>query len=118
MTDDERLIALIDNELDPEARRLLSARLAEDEALRARFESRRRSRDRLGAAFDALLKEAPVERLAAALPGIAPAPPPARARFRWAELAAGFAVGVLAARALASMTLGRGESESEDWPTP
>ena len=36
MTDDERLIALIDNELDEDARTSLLARLAQDEALRAR----------------------------------------------------------------------------------
>src|SRR5271165_354056 len=116
MTDDVELIALIDNELEPEARARLTARLAEDEALRARFEALRQSRDRLASAFDALLDEAPVERLAAALPKTAPAPPAPRARFRWAELAAGFVVGVLVAGALAWFTLGRVEGESkEDW---
>ena len=64
MTDeDQELVALIDNELDEERKTRLLARLAEDPALRARYEALRDAGAPIGAAFDTLLAQAPVARL-------------------------------------------------------
>jgi anti-sigma factor RsiW len=68
MAEDEELVALADNELDEEARKTLLARLAQDEALRARFNALRKSRAEILADCDSLLAQAPVTRLCAALP--------------------------------------------------
>ena len=69
MTDeDQELVALIDNELDEDRKNRLLARLEEDPALRARYEALRDAGAPIGAAFDALLAQAPVARLSAALP--------------------------------------------------
>ncbi len=111
MTDDERLIALIDDELDDEERVNLSARLVADEPLRARFEALSRSREELASALDALLDQAPVERLRAAIPP-AGAARGRRTRFPWLELAAAFVLGLVIAGAAAWMTLGR---SAETW---
>ena len=99
MTDDERLIALIDNELDEDARTSLLARLAQDEALRARADALREARGRLLASFDSLLEQAPLARLRAALPPLEAAVRPASRRpsFAWRDLAAGFAIGLIVA---------------------
>jgi anti-sigma factor RsiW len=116
MTDDEELIALIDNELDDEARASLTGRLAEGGALRDRYDALRRSRDALASAFETLLGQAPVERLRATLPPAAAASPARRARFGWMELAAAFVVGAIVAGAAIWIAFGRGEGESaEDW---
>jgi anti-sigma factor RsiW len=104
MTDDDaKLVALIDNELDESSRNALLARLAEDEQLRRRYDELRAAGEPIGAAFDALLQQAPVARLRAALPSGRPVFEPARrsARIAWRELAAGVAIGLLAAGALA-----------------
>ena len=45
--DEERLAALIDNELDDDEKAKLLERLAQDEALRDRLAALRRDRDRL-----------------------------------------------------------------------
>ena len=66
--DEERLAALIDNELDEDEKSALLARLAQDEALRKRLEALRQDRARLVASFDALLEQAPLARLRAAIP--------------------------------------------------
>ena len=69
MTDDDaELVALIDNELDESRRAALLARLGADERLRQRYEELRQTTSPLAASFDALLGEAPVARLRAALP--------------------------------------------------
>ena len=68
MTDDEALVALIDNELDEATRGGLLARLGQDEALRHRLEALRQSRAEIVATFDALLEQAPLARLRASLP--------------------------------------------------
>ncbi len=73
--DDGRLAALIDNELDQESKARLLARLAQDEALRERLEELRRDRARLVTAFDALLEQAPLAKLRAAIPQADAGPP-------------------------------------------
>ncbi len=68
LDDDERLTALLDNELGEDEKSALLERLAQDESLRQRLDVLRRDRDRLIASFDALLGQAPLERLHAAIP--------------------------------------------------
>ena len=116
--DDERLAGLIDNELDEDERSALLERLAQREALRSRLAAIRRDRDRLVASFDALLGQAPLERLRAAIPA-AEAEPPApqkRGSFAWLELAAGIAVGLLLAGAASWVGFGVGSrGERDNW---
>ena len=79
--DDAQLVALIDDELDEEAKGRLLAQLAADEGLRQRYEALREAGAQMASSFDALLEAAPLSRLSAALPSEAvarPAPPPAR----------------------------------------
>ena len=99
--DEERLAALIDNELDEDEKSALLARLAQDEGLRNRLEALRQDRARLVASFDALLAQAPLARLRAAIPTAdAELPPhPKRASIGWLELAAGIVIGLLLAGA-------------------
>jgi anti-sigma factor RsiW len=119
MTDeDQELVAMIDNELDEERRSRLLARLEKEPALRARYEALRDAGAPIGAAFDALLVQAPLARLRQAIP---PETAVRRAPRRFAglafrELAAGFVIGLLAAGAAAWLTLGaqRGD-EDGDW---
>jgi anti-sigma factor RsiW len=106
--DDAELIALIDNELDEEAKGRLLARLAEEEGLRKRYEALRETGAPIAASLDALLDNAPLPQLRAALPSVGAA----RAG-RWPfsgvalrDLAAGFVVGLLAAGAAAWVALG------------
>ncbi len=66
--EDAEIVALIDNELDKDARARLLARLAADEALRKRYEALREARAPIVAALDALIEKAPLSRLRAALP--------------------------------------------------
>ena len=66
--DDERLAALIDNEIAEDETNALLGRLAQDEGLRERLAALRKDRDRLVTAFDALLGQAPLARLLAAIP--------------------------------------------------
>ncbi len=119
MTDDEeRLAALIDNELDGDEKAKLLERLAQDEALRDRLAALRRDRDRLAASFDALLGEAPLERLRAAIPAADAAPPAPRKRgsIAWLEFAAGIAFGFLVAGAAFWLGFGPGSrDEQDDW---
>jgi anti-sigma factor RsiW len=116
--DDAELVALIDNELDESSRTALLARLAADERLRQRYEELRQTGAPLAASFDALLGQAPLARLRAALPADEP---PRRQSGRFArialrELAAGVAIGFLAAGAAiwAASTFGP-LNEREDW---
>jgi anti-sigma factor RsiW len=102
MTDDDaELVALIDNELDGSEKTALLARLAADERLRQRYEELRQTGPALAASFDALLDEAPVDRLRAALPAHAVSPRPSwrLGGIALRELAAGIVIGLLAAGA-------------------
>jgi anti-sigma factor RsiW len=115
MTDDEALVALIDNELDEATRANLLARLAPDEALRGRLAALRQSRAQIVAAYDSLLEQAPLMRLRASLPpldnALARAP---RRPFSGRDLAAGIAVGLLLGAA-AAVGFGLSEKEEADW---
>jgi anti-sigma factor RsiW len=116
MTDDEALLALIDNQLGETAREELLARLEQDEAMRERFEALRRSRPQIVAAFDSLLEEAPLARLRASLPplggGVVGARP--RPAVSWWSLAAALAVGLVLGAA-AAVGFGFSEKEESDW---
>jgi anti-sigma factor RsiW len=118
MTDDDaELVALIDNELDQSSRDALLARLATDEQLRRRYEELREAGAPIAASFEALLGQAPVARLRAAIPANEPLRQPSR-RFAFRELAAGFVIGLLAAGAAAWIALGSGLlGERKDWRT-
>ncbi len=116
--DEERLAALIDNELDEDEKAKLLERIAQDEALRDRLAALRRDRERLVASFDALLGEAPLERLRAAVPVVGAAPPAPRKRgsIGWLEFAAGIALGFLVAGAALWVGFGPGSrDERDDW---
>ena len=115
--DDIRLVALIDGELDKESRRDLLARMERDEGLRLRYERLRDGPASIAAAFDSLLKQAPVERLRAALP---PETSPARGRwfapgFALRELAAGFVAGLIVAGAAAWIAFALAPGDEDDW---
>src|ERR1700739_2265754 len=69
---DSELVALIDNELEGDARASLLARLAEDEAMRKRYDALREAGRLMVIALDALLQEAPLPPLRACLPPEAP----------------------------------------------
>ena len=66
--DDAELVALIDNELDESRKIALLARLAADEQLRRRYDELREAGAPIAASLDALLEQAPLARLRAALP--------------------------------------------------
>ena len=116
MTDDEALVALIDNELDKATRRGLLARLEQDEALRGRLEVFRQSRAQIAAAYDSLLEQAPLARLRASRPplGSAPSDAPPRPARSWRNLAAGLVVGLVLGAAAAAIGFRLSEQE-EDW---
>jgi anti-sigma factor RsiW len=117
---DAELVALIDNELDEGRRTALLARLAADFGLRQRYEKLRQTSVPLAASFDALLEQAPLVRLRAALPANKPIRRPlsrfAGVAFR--ELAVGLVIGALAAGVVlwAASTLGLFDGR-EDWRT-
>jgi anti-sigma factor RsiW len=116
--DDAELVALIDNELDESRRNALLARLAADERLRQRYEQLRQTSAPLAAAFDALLEQAPLARLRAALPAGEPVRQRSRrfAGIALRELAAGVFIGLLAAGAAVSAASTFGLfGEREDW---
>jgi anti-sigma factor RsiW len=116
--DDAELVALIDNELDEEAKGPLLARLAEDEELRKRYKALRDAGDSIAASLDALIENAPLPRLRAMLPSAEAA----RAG-RWPfssiallDLAAGFVLGLLAAGATAWVALSAAPTDDrDDW---
>ena len=103
MTDhdhDSELVALIDNELEGDTRARLLARLAEDEAMRKRYDTLREAGRLMVIALDALLQEAPLPQLRACLPpGHRRAPSARFAGIVLRGLAAGMAVCLLAAGA-------------------
>jgi anti-sigma factor RsiW len=116
--EDAEIVALIDNELDNQARARLLARLAADEALHKRYEALREAKAPIVAAFDALLEGAPLSRLRAALPPEsvprAASRPFARTVFR--DLAAGIIGAFLGAGAAAWIALSAApRGEPEDW---
>lgn len=118
--DDAELVALIDNELDDSRRNALLARLTADEALRQRYDALRQTSAPLAASFDALLEQAPVARLRAALPSDKPIRL-RRTRFggiALRELAAGLVVGGIAVGAAiwAASSFGLFDGR-EDWRT-
>src|ERR1700733_7281027 len=118
--DDAELVALIDNELDESRRAALLARLAADEWLRQRYEELRRTGAPLAASLDELLTQAPLARLRAALP--AEEPPRQQSRrssgIALRDLAAGIAIGILAAGGAAWVALSLGLlRERQDWRT-
>jgi anti-sigma factor RsiW len=113
--DDAELVALIDNELDEGSRTALLARLAADEGLRRRYEEFRQTGAPLAASLDVLLGQAPLARLRAALPVDSPVRQP---RIAPRDLAAGVAIGILAAGAAAWVALSLGLlRERQDWRT-
>jgi anti-sigma factor RsiW len=117
--DDTELVALIDNELDESSRNALVARLAGDERLRHRYDELRAAGAQIGPALDALLSQAPLARLRAALlpEGASVRRPPGRfAGIALRELAAGIAIGLLVAGAAAWLVLSSGLlGERGDW---
>jgi anti-sigma factor RsiW len=117
--EDAELAALIDNELDPDARSRLLASLEEDTALRKRYERLQETDGLVTRTLDDLLRSAPLDRLRAAMPK-AEASPIARRRSGRTVLpfAAGIVVGFMAAgiAAWAALTFAPQE-EREDWRT-
>jgi anti-sigma factor RsiW len=116
--DDAELVALIDNELDEEAKGPLLALLSEDEGLRKRHEALRDAGNSIAASLHALIDNAPLPRLRAMLPSAQ-----AAHAGRWPfsnialrDLAAGFVLGLLAAGAAAWVTLSAAPSDDrDDW---
>jgi anti-sigma factor RsiW len=120
MTDeDAELVALIDNELDESSRDALLARLATDEGLRQRYDELRAAGAPIAASLEKLLGQAPLERLRAAIPADGPArqPRPGRSSgFALRDLAAGIAIGLLAAGAAAWVAMSAGLfGEPDNW---
>lgn len=118
--DDAELVALIDNELDESSRTALLARLAADEQLRQRYDELRQTGAPLAASLDALLGQAPLARLRAAIPANeARRQPSGRfAGLALRELAAGVVIGLLAASAVAWAAWSFGLlGGREDWRT-
>ncbi len=119
MTDeDAELVALIDNELDESTRAALLARLATDERLRQRYDELRAAGAPIAASLDELLRQAPLERLRAAIPVDRPArqPPGRFSGHGLRQLAAGIAIGLVAAGAAAWIALSFGLiGERDDW---
>jgi anti-sigma factor RsiW len=116
--DDAELVALIDNELDPSSRDALLGRLAADERLRRRYDELRAAGAPIAASLDALLGQAPLARLRAALPVGNPVrrPPGRSSGIALRDLAAGIAIGLLAAGAAVWVALSVGLlRERENW---
>jgi anti-sigma factor RsiW len=117
--EDAELVALIDNELDPQASSRLLARLKEDAPLRKRYEMLLETGAEIATAFDELLRSAPVERLRAAIPKAEASPNVPRLFSSTVRaLAAGIVIGFLAAgiTAWAAVRLSPNEAE-DDWRT-
>ena len=121
MTDeDAQLVALIDNELDEGSRGALLARLATDERLRQRYDELRAGGAQIAASLEELLGQAPLERLRAAIAadGSVRQPPGRFAGNGLRQLAAGIAIGLLAAGAVAWVAASFGLlEEPDDWRT-
>lgn len=116
--EDEMLVALLDGELDEGRRASLLKRLEEDPVSRARYEALRDAGAPLGAAFEALLSQAPIAQLRRALPLEIPVRrrPGPFAGMALRDLAAGFVVGLLTAAAAAWLAFGLPASrDKDDW---
>ncbi|HLJ71695.1 MAG TPA: hypothetical protein VKU03_10275 [Roseiarcus sp.] len=87
-TDEARLVALLDNQLDEEARRAIEARLAAEPELRARFQTLAAGGLPFAQAFESALAEAPVARMRAKLDAPGGAMARSSPRRRWAGAAA------------------------------
>jgi anti-sigma factor RsiW len=117
MTDeDAELVALIDNELDEGSRAALLARLTTDERLRQRYDELRAVGAPVARSLEELLGQAPLERLRAAIPADKPV---SRRLGLFAggglrQLAAGVAIGLLAAGAAAWVAMSFGLFEEQD----
>ena len=117
LSDDARLVAFLDNQLDGAEKRALEVRLAADAGLNARLARLRDGGLPFAKAFEAALAEAPLARLQAGL-GAAlakAAPPPARAT-PWRRFAA---VAAALALLVAGWATGRyvpmGPDDKDDW---
>jgi anti-sigma factor RsiW len=117
--EDAELVALIDNELDPEARSRLLARLEEDATLRKRHEMLAETGPRITAAFEGLLRSAPLDRLRAMIPKAERSPIiPRLFSGTIRALAAGVVIGFLVAGIAAWGVLRFApQEEREDWRT-
>jgi anti-sigma factor RsiW len=116
--EDAELVGLIDNELDQGSRGALLARLATDERLRQRYEELRAAGEPIGRSLEELIGQAPMERLRAAIPVDEPLrrPPGRFAGAGLRQLAAGVAIGLLAAGAAAWVALSFGLLNArDDW---
>jgi anti-sigma factor RsiW len=116
--DDAELVALIDNELEEGSRNALVARLAADERLRQRYDELRAAGAPIADSLDALLGQAPLDRLRAALPsnGAVRRPSGRSASSGLRQLAAGIAIGLLVAGAAAWVAVSFGLLNApEDW---
>jgi anti-sigma factor RsiW len=118
--EDAELVALVDNELDPEARSRLLARLADDATLRKRHEMLLETGAQIAAAFEGLLRVAPLDQLRTAIPkaDVSTIVPRLLSGTLHA-LAAGMAIGFLAA-GIATWTVPRfllRVEDGEDWRT-
>ena len=116
--EDAELVALIDNELEEDAKTRLIARLEADDALRKRYEALREAGAPIAASLQALLEKAPVPRLRAALPpeGARRAASRPFPGIDLRQIAAGIVVGLLAAGAAAWVAMSFApEVEREDW---
>ena len=104
---DAALLALLDGELsDPERARML-ARLESEPALRDRWEALQESGSRLRVGFDALLGDAPTERMRARLArALAVRPPSPRAEWRKRAAVAAVAAGLVAVGFFAAQFVG------------
>jgi anti-sigma factor RsiW len=116
--DDAELVALSDNELDEGSRSALLARLATDERLRQRYDELRAAGATIAGSLEELLGQAPLGRLRGAIPAHGPVrgPPGRFAGNGLRQLAAGVAIGLLAAGAAAWVATSFGPlKEREDW---
>lgn len=96
---DELLVAYLDGELDAEQRQLIADQLKANPSVAARLDELQCADLPFKAAFDAMLDEAPTERLNAMLKALPPAQAPTMSRRRFLAVAASFAVaGVVADR--------------------
>jgi anti-sigma factor RsiW len=108
--EDAELVALIDNELDESRKNALLARLAADARLRERYDELRTAGAPIAASLQELLGQAPLDRLRAAIPADRPSrqPPSRFAGAGLRQLAAGIAIGLLAAGAAAWIAISAG----------
>lgn len=113
--EDPELVALIDNELDENSRSALLARLATDQRLRQRYDELRAAGAPIVASLEELLRQAPLQRLRAAIPVDGPVrqPPGRFTGIALRSLAAGVLIGLLAGGALVWAVLSI--NERDDW---